>query len=217
MSLSPYQKRIADIRNRIQHHSGDDSRLRNRLQGVQQQHQQSQGGGGGGAPGQQPPQAPLPWDSQYETQMGQLGRDRDFALSQNQFNQGQLSSDYGFGNSSDPFSVARNLQYQWEVTNRGTQNSMAAQGQLYSGANQDLYAYNRRNYDQSVDAAQKEYQAQLRDLIAQRYDIQSQYNQGAIGAKADQLASAMQERVDPAEAPPNRNRPNQRRRRGRGR
>lgn len=55
----------------------------------------------------------------------------------------------------NPYSQANILQRNYDIAKRGTTNSYAAQGQLYSGALKNAQATNTYNYNRASDALQR--------------------------------------------------------------
>lgn len=195
---NPYAQRIQAQRRRIQHHSGDDSALRAKLNTLRARrsgfHQANQ------APAQ------LPWNAQYESTVSAAGRDYNLQNAQLANQEGQLSASYGFNDPSDPFSRARQLQEGFANANRGTTTNYADAGQLYSGSLTNAHDIDRQNFERAYDAEQKDYQAQLNELAFQRLGAQNDYQSALTDASAQSLEDALNQRVDPAEAPPRRRR-----------
>lgn len=71
---------------------------------------------------------------------------------------------------NNPFSRAALLQKTYEQNQRGTTNSMAAQGQLYSGALQDAQNENTFQNQAGVDSNQKSFNRMLDELLRGRRD-----------------------------------------------
>jgi hypothetical protein len=67
-----------------------------------------------------------------------------------------ISNEYGIGDSSNPFSKAAMLQESYNRSKLGTTNSLAAQGQLYSGAMINAQNENASVFD-SERCAQRAY------------------------------------------------------------
>lgn len=117
---------------------------------------------------------------------------RNIAGAENRFNQAniglddqenQLGINYGLGEkggsvASNPYSRAALLQRSYDQNQRRTQNSMAAAGQLYSGATQNARNFNSFNYGQAGDALRKDFGSRISQIGVQR--------QGAL----DQLGAA---------------------------
>jgi hypothetical protein len=148
---------------------------------------------------------PLPWSGQYESTVSQLGRDRDLNDLQLSANEQQLRSSYGFDDNSDPFSRARQLQENFANANRGTLNNYAAAGQLYAGSTTKARDIDRTNFEQAYNAERQNYEGQLSDLYFNRLQNQNDYTGGVLDAEAQRLEDALNERVDPAEAPKGKN------------
>lgn len=79
--------------------------------------------------------------------------------------------DAGFNvDPSNPFSRAALLQKRYTEAQRGTTNSMAAQGQLYSGALQTAQDENAFQNNAAVDENQKAFNRYLDSLVSGRRD-----------------------------------------------
>lgn len=97
-----------------------------------------------------------------------------------------LKRQYGLDDPTDPFSRAALLKQSYQNRVRGTGNSYAAQGQLYSGAIQNAQNANATNYQQGTDALRKAQDAQIGNLERQR--AAAIFNAAQGNLDADQLA-----------------------------
>lgn len=104
------------------------------------------------------------------------------------YQQGRIEQDYGLNDTSDPFAKAALLQQTYQNSRRGNTNSMAAQGQLYSGALQNAQAGAERSYNQGYDQLKRGRQDALDQLLKGKLDRYSQ-----VGANLDEntLASLL--------------------------
>jgi hypothetical protein len=97
-----------------------------------------------------PPVAqPQPVDPNFENAKQTASRNIAIAGGESTYQQGNLNFDYGYNadgsiNTANPYSRAAMLQLGYENQQRGTTNSLASQGQLYSGA-----LVNQRGIDSS--------------------------------------------------------------------
>lgn len=110
--------------------------------------------------------------------------------------QNQALLDYGYNASFDPsgsltglsvdpnnpFSRAALLKRSYDQAQTGATNSLAAQGQLYSGALQNARNRNTFNFQQGSDALQKSLGNLLADLIARRRTALTQANAARVQA-----------------------------------
>lgn len=148
------------------------------------------------------PDPTLPFDAQYESTVAGLNRDRDVAAGQAGYQQQRIQSAYGFDNpAANPYSRAAMLQRSFNQNNAQTMNSMAARGQLYSGATQTQMDTNVRDFGQAWDTARTDYEDQLRGISDDMLGAANDYTSGLAKAEADRLARALEIDVDPAEAP----------------
>lgn len=111
------------------------------------------------APAPAAPYTP-PVDPQFGADVNTANLNLGTTLQQNQAARGQLGTVFGLGvdasgntidDHSNPFSRAAALQTSYDNSVRGTQNSYAARGQLYSGAVQEAQNWNARQNLQSRD------------------------------------------------------------------
>jgi hypothetical protein len=92
---------------------------------------------------------PQPVDPNFENAKQTASRNIAIAGGESTYQQGNLNFDYGYNadgsiNTANPYSRAAMLQLGYENQQRGTTNSLASQGQLYSGA-----LVNQRGIDSS--------------------------------------------------------------------
>lgn len=116
--------------------------------------------------------------------------------------EGRIKQQYGFDDTSDPFSRLAVLRQSYQNRQRGTENSMAARGQLYSGANLNQQAIDTRAYDESYHGLRGGYGDALSAVARKRQAARSALDQGTIDAEADALNRAIDTRADPSELPP---------------
>lgn len=131
---------------------------------------------------------PLPYDPQAAFAQAQAGFNRGLADSEASYRQGETAWGLGYNadgslNTANPYSQAQLLQDSYRRSVTGTHNSMAAQGQLYSGARNNAQARNDRVYAEGSSA--------LRDRARQTYHgigygQLSSYGQNAAGLGAEE-------------------------------
>lgn len=110
----------------------------------------------------------------------------------------QLGISYGLGNmggsfASNPYSRAALLQRSYDQNQLRTQNSMAAAGQLYSGATQSARNFNRFNYGQAGDALRKDFGSRMSQVGLQRQGAQNQYGSALEAAQRQAIDTARRE------------------------
>jgi hypothetical protein len=143
----------------------------------------------------------LPPDAAYEQQIGALGAQRDTTLAglATQRQGGLL--DYGYTQDqsgglafdpNNPYSRAAVLKRHYDESRRGTGTSLAAQGQLYSGAYQTAQDYGNQQELQSSDALQKQLLAFLGRNTAAGAQAGSAYETGVGAAGSDRLSRAIE-------------------------
>lgn len=162
--------------------------------------------GGGGATAPAAPAAPaapgyslsnLPVDASYDQAIALLQRQRAENLTALVGERTRGLSDYGFQEGpngtltfdpNNPFSKAALLKKAYDTNRRSTANSMAAGGQLYSGARQNALDLVGRNQLQAEDAQQKTLQAFLASNTRRRGQAQTDYETAAGQAYGDRLS-----------------------------
>ena len=101
--------------------------------------------------------AELPPDPQYISDMAGVNRDYNFGSAQLAQQGGLLNYETGIGDASNPYSRAALLQKSYETNQRGSTNSYAASGQLYSGALQNARNANVADLHQGQHALGLDY------------------------------------------------------------
>ncbi len=138
---------------------------------------------------------PLPVDPRYDQDIASLGRNRDTSLGSLGAQRTQGLLDYGYNEANDtltfdpqnPYSQAALLKQSYDRSRKGAGTSMAARGQLYSGAYQnaqdDLYS----KQGQSENALMKALQGFLTKNTAAQGQAKTDYEEGAGSASLDRL------------------------------
>lgn len=144
----------------------------------------------------------MPWNAAYETTTGNLRKEQADTQANLAYQRAGVEQEYGFNDTSDPYARANLLQRSYQQGQLGTTNSMAARGQLYSGATQRARETNTFNMGQNLNALRGEYQQKMYGLDQDRLQSDQTYRRGLEDAEARRLESALEERPDPAEASP---------------
>jgi hypothetical protein len=153
------------------------------------------------------PQAP-PIDPIYTEQLGLNQRGLDQTLADIGFQRGQIGQTYGFTEQgtldiSNPYNQAALLQKSYQQGQRGTTNSMAGRGQLYSGAHQRNLDEGTFQYGRSYDALRRQATNAYGQLTRAEQDARSGFGQGNLDALSDSLGRAQGQRpVDPGPVGP---------------
>jgi hypothetical protein len=140
----------------------------------------------------------LPIDPTYDATVAGLNRNYDISQGDLGYQETALRQQAGFDDLSNPYSQARLLEQSYHQNQNRTTNSMASQGQLYSGALQTGLDYGTGQYNQNLDKARRSYQDQLHALSVQRQQAGADKATGLGMAGADRLTRAQQ---TPAEDP----------------
>lgn len=120
------------------------------------------------------PAPTLPLDPAYAQTVISNQRNLGIANADYAYNVGQLRQQFGLEDFSNPFSEAALLREKYLNNQRGTTNSYASAGQLYSGAYNRAKATNTHNYAIADDAMRRQYA-----------DLQHQLQRGMLQANAD--------------------------------
>lgn len=158
------------------------------------------GGTASKGPGGPATNVQLPWDSAYESAVG--AANLGYANTNTGLDQKQqaLEANYGFdpAYASDPMTQANLLQNAWDTANKGSTNSLAAQGQFYSGAESNALDTNRFNYLKDYDTAQKAYTGAEADIQQQRLDAQTNQAGQIANAEGSRVSNAVQDAYNQA-------------------
>lgn len=187
-----YDNRLQNLRDQLGQKGGPSNQddLRQRIQALRSGHAAK-------AP------SPMPYSGQYESTVGQAT---------NAFNQantslaGQrlaLQQSYGIGDTSNPYSQARQLEQQRQQQTNATTNSLASSGQLYAGHANDARATDSWNSGVAFDQLFRNYQSDMGNLDQQGINAANDYSGAISQAEAQRLSDALTQPVDPTEAPRN--------------
>jgi hypothetical protein len=103
-------------------------------------------------------QAP-PVDPMFEAYKVTSARNTALADTDATYQNARIENSYGLGSDqSNPYSQAKLLEESYKRSQRGTTNSYASQGQLYSGAYGRMQGENQRNYSIGYDQLARGYQ-----------------------------------------------------------
>lgn len=153
-------------------------------------------------PGAKPPPAAPPIDPIYDAQVGTANRRRDDALAFLDQDERTAIRTFGLDDTSDPFSRARMLQRSYEQRRLGNTNSMAARGQLYSGALQNQQNETEFQRLRGVDSLRKEQDDILARIRQRRAGVNAGHEEDIIAAGSDRIGRAIQSPPDASELPP---------------
>jgi hypothetical protein len=133
-----------------------------------------------------------PIDPTYTGQVGAINLNYDQTMAGIGYEQTMLGQESGFNaqgglDPSNPYSVAANLQRRYQQGQRGTTNSMAAAGQLYSGAHGRNLAEGTYQYNRSYDSARRDAQRGYLGLAQQRQQATYSRDSDLNSAYSDRL------------------------------
>jgi hypothetical protein len=131
-------------------------------------------------------QQPQPFDPQLDAARQGAAWNTQIAGAEAGYQRGQLAYNNGFNadgtvNTSNPYSQATLLQDSYKRSQTGTNNSYAAQGQLYSGARLNAQATNDRGYAQGYDQLRRQSMDQYHQL---GFGQLQTYGQNALGVNS---------------------------------
>jgi hypothetical protein len=139
-----------------------------------------------------PTNQPMPWDTNYESTVNNLGTDRTNALANIGYENAQGEKQFGFTDTSDPYNNLKMLQQHFEQAKRGALNSMAARGHLYSGAAQNAQNLATDDYNKQYAGQQKAYQDFQHGQEQKRLGAESNFSTGTANATYARLLAALQ-------------------------
>lgn len=145
----------------------------------------------------------LPFDAAKDTTVSGLRNTYQQTLSSLAGQEANTRQAYGFDDTSNPYSIANQLQTNYNQRKAGTLNSRAAAGQLYSGSTQTALEGDRTAYLQGTDSAIRDYQAKLASIQSNRAKASDTLTQGEKDAYAKALEDAANAPLDPSQAPSN--------------
>lgn len=149
---------------------------------------------------QQP--TPIPYSGAYDTTVATATDDLNQDTADIAGRRLALKQQYGIGDDSNPYSLARQLETQYKQNTTGTNNSYAASGQLYAGSLTNAQNANRSNFGQAQDSLLRQYQAADAGLTAEQLAAERRQRDTVADAEATRLEDALNTPVDPAEAAP---------------
>jgi hypothetical protein len=149
-----------------------------------------------------PPRSPYK-DEQYFRTISGEDRNRQSTLNNLIAQEGQAKIGYGFDTdiATNPYSRAALLQKNYDTAQKGTMNSMAAGGQLYSGAHNNARAGNRSNYDANYDSLRKGYDAELARIRDGRQEADDAFRMATEAAGRSAVDRAAKPRPGPSFSP----------------
>jgi hypothetical protein len=144
---------------------------------------------------------PLPPDATYDQQVAAYGQRRDDTIAGYEGQKTSALADYGYGATYDadgnvasltvdpnnPYSRAAQLKRSYDQSKTGTTNSLAARGQLYSGAMTNAQDANDRGYLQGQNDQQESLGAILAGIIGGERTARTDYQTNAAGAYGERV------------------------------
>lgn len=134
----------------------------------------------------------IPDDSVSSDAKIRAGQDRDNAIASIAQRQGLAQNQYGWNadgsvNTADPFSRRALLEKAYATQRNATKGSMAASGQLYSGALENQNQSDLQNSNASVNSAYNDFQNVLAGFAQEGAQVGRDYNTAIINATSDYM------------------------------
>lgn len=190
---SPYDKRISRYEARLEAHPKKKTEfLRNRIKNLK--------GKRDIYAFNNRPDTPLPFNAGYENAVNAANQQRTDAYSGAASERYGIENQYGLNNSDNPLSQAAQMERAFRQRTMGTGNTLAARGQLYSGALERAQSSNRLGHAVDLDNLAREYQSRLAEIKSPK-EIEQEYSAALTTAGDKRLEEAANEEVDPSEAP----------------
>ena len=146
------------------------------------------------------PAGPAPLDAQYTTDVAGADRDYNFGSTQLAQQQSQLGYETGIGDPSNPYSRSALLEQTYQRNQRGSTNSYAAAGQLYSGALQNASNANTADRAQGQHQIKYDYMKGMAGISNAQQMLGFRRDDANAAALAGNVARASAEPV--TDAPP---------------
>lgn len=152
----------------------------------------------------------LPVDPSYDAATGNAQRNLALTQAGLAYQRQQLGSTYGLGingagvvidDPSNPYSRAAALQESYRRSQAGSTTSMAARGQLYSGALQNEQNENANVNSRQRDALIRQFLGENQGLQQRELQAASDYQGALTQAGSDRIMRALAARPDPAVVP----------------
>lgn len=152
----------------------------------------------------------LPINPQYGADVNAAQRNLDTALQTDQAQRAGLGATYGLGvdatgnvidDKSNPYSRAAALQTAYDQSVRGTNNSYAARGQLYSGAIQNAQNWNATQNGSRRDALIREFTSVRTGLDSRDLSARNAYQAAVDAAGAQNIQYGIDHPPDAASVP----------------
>ncbi len=143
----------------------------------------------------------LPFNAAADTTISGLRNTYAQTLSSLAGQESNTRQQYGFDDQTNPYSIAAQLQTDYNQRKAGTLNSYAGSGQLYSGATQNALNADQTAYLQGTDSAARNYDAALAKIQNDRVSASNALTQGTQQADAKALQDAANATIDPSMAP----------------
>lgn len=131
-----------------------------------------------------PARAPFQWtpDSGYNDAVGLNKRAYDETIGNLDTDERNTKFDFGVDDPTNPFSRMSELKRTYLAQGRGSSVSLANRGQLYSGANLNAIARNKRNEEHSTADLRQAYEAALEAIRRGRVTAKTKQETDDLGA-----------------------------------
>jgi len=158
------------------------------------------------APASPKPYSSAPWDA--AEQLSDAGADAKYnnALLNARYKKTAYGQEYGLDPGyndykANPYSRAALLEQTFQRANRASGNSLAAGGQLYSGASQNAETYNREHKGQETNALEGSYRKSLQGVNEEEAGALTNREEEKANAKWKAIEAASAAELEPDTAP----------------
>lgn len=141
---------------------------------------------------------PLPFNARADNAIADAGRNYAFGTANIDAQRQRTEQSYGFTDPTNPFSQAALLQRSYQQQQTGTLNSMARQGQLYSGAMSNARYNDSFNFGRSYDELSRNYENALQELDTEKLRLGVERDSAVADAETQRLEAAVATPVDPS-------------------
>jgi len=152
------------------------------------------------------PYSAAPWDS--AEQLSDAGADAKYnnALLNLGYKKTAYGQEYGLDPGyndykANPYSRAALLEQTYQRANRASGNSLAAGGQLYSGASQNAETYNREHNSQERNALEGSYRKALQGIVEEEAGAKATREEEKAAAKWKAIEAASNAELEPDASP----------------
>lgn len=152
------------------------------------------------------PYAGTPWDSAEQLDIAGADAKYNNALLNAGYKRTAYEQEYGLDNGfndykANPYSRAALLEKTYQRSQRASGNSLAASGQLYSGASQNAETYNREHNSQERNALEATYRKALQGVNEEEASALNSREEAKAAARWKAIEAASNAALEPDASP----------------